>query len=109
MQARRMATQMGIDNFTGGKKWFYNCMKRTNLSIRMRTNVGQGLPENYKEKVALFRHFVRRESTKMRLKDVGNMDEVPVQFDMPGNFTIDVRGSQDIHIRTTGIYILHLD
>jgi len=36
------------------------------------------------------------------LKDLGNMDEVPASFDIPGKRTVDVRGSQDISIATTG-------
>ena len=30
------------------------------------------------------------------------MDEIPITFDMPANYTIDQKGSQDIRIFTTG-------
>ena len=38
------------------------------------------------------------------LKDLGNMDEVPMALDMPGSHTVDVRESQDISIATTGTF-----
>lgn len=36
------------------------------------------------------------------LKNIGNMDEVLMCFDMPGTHTVDERGSQDVRIATTG-------
>ncbi|CAJ0602390.1 unnamed protein product [Cylicocyclus nassatus] len=36
------------------------------------------------------------------LSDIGNMGEVPVTFDMPGKYTVDRKGAQDITITTTG-------
>ena len=39
---------------------------------------------------------------KTDIQDIGNMDEVPMSFDMPGNFTVDQKGAEDIRITTTG-------
>ena len=79
-------------------------MKRNGYSVRSVTSVGQELPHNWCEIAAKFRTHVKNIKAKnaVRLKDFGNMDEVPCQFDMPGKRTVDVKGKQGISITTTG-------
>lgn len=83
-------------------------MKRNSLSVRAVTSVGQRLPANWEQRVAEFRTFLTDVRKYVRLKDLGNMDEVPVSFDMPSRYTVDTRGSQDISIATTGKIWLNL-
>jgi hypothetical protein len=33
--------------------------------------------------------------------DIYNMDEMPVWFDMAGNFTVNQRGEKTVHVRET--------
>lgn len=77
-------------------------MRRNGLSVRATTSVGQHLPGNWPELVAKFRKYVKEVGQSVRPKDLGNMDEVPVSFDMPGNYTVEERGTQDVSIATTG-------
>uniref|UniRef100_A0A914D9N8 DDE-1 domain-containing protein n=1 Tax=Acrobeloides nanus TaxID=290746 RepID=A0A914D9N8_9BILA len=101
-KAKRIAREEGIEEFVGGSKWCFLFMKRSGLSVRATTSVGQNLPAEWEEKMARFRTFVNQEKKGVKLKDLGNMDEVPVSFDMPGRFTVDERGKHDIAITTTG-------
>ncbi|CAJ0600460.1 unnamed protein product [Cylicocyclus nassatus] len=95
LEAKRLADDMGIVDFNGGSSWCYNFMRRADLSMRASTSVGQHLPTNADELVASFRSFVKAKITTILAKDIGNMDEVPVTFDMPRRYTVDIRGTQD--------------
>jgi len=102
LKARQLATEKGIDNFTGGRKWCHSFMKRNSLSVRAVTSVGQPLPTGWEEKVAAFRDYVSKLKENVDLSQFGNMDEVPVSFDMPDTRTVDVTGKEDIILTTTG-------
>lgn len=103
-QARIIATEMNIENFEGGATWCYRFMKRKKLCVRARTTVGQELPENWKEKAEDFLKYVKEkiEEKNFSLKEIINMDEVPLCFDCPPNYTVDSRGKDSISITTTG-------
>jgi transposase-like protein len=102
LMARKIAIERGIDGFRGGINWCYRFMKRNQLSVRAVTSVGQPLPTGWEEKVALFRDYVSKRKENVDLSQFGNMDEVPVSFDMPDTRTVDVRGKEDIILTTTG-------
>ena len=102
IEARTMATKMGINDFKGSPHWIFKFMKRNNLVKRAVTSVGQNLPVDWENKLANFKDFVERNKVDIDLSNIGNMDEVPVTFDMPTNFTIAEKGSTDIKITTTG-------
>jgi hypothetical protein len=52
--------------------------------------------------MAAFKLFVEGNIQGTGLQQIGNMDEVPMSFDMPSNFTIDKKGNENIKISTTG-------
>jgi hypothetical protein len=93
---------MGIPDFAAGQDWCARFMARNNLATRAVTSIGQHLPRNWEVLVAEFRNFLAEQRRGVLNKDLGNMDEVPVQFDMPGRYTVTQRGSQDVSIATTG-------
>ncbi|KAI5152436.1 hypothetical protein ENBRE01_2830 [Enteropsectra breve] len=76
-------------------------MNRNSLSLRMRTSVGQNLPDNWETKMTCFREYCRDAFTGIAINQIGNMDEVPVSFDMPSNHTVDQRGADSVRILTT--------
>jgi hypothetical protein len=43
-----------------------------------------------------------RKKTQFELGQIGNMDEVPLTFDVPSNRTVDNKGSKTIAIKTSG-------
>jgi hypothetical protein len=86
------------------KKWVQRFMQRNGLSIRRRTTVAQRLPEELEELQQNFLSFVLRWRMKFNypLNQIGNMDEVPLTFDMVPNSTVTAKGSKTITIKSTG-------
>lgn len=103
-EARIFAKQHKIP-FNGSPKWVFLFMKRNKLVRRAVTSTGQHLPDDWEEKMESFRNFVTENMNDLELKHIGNMDEVPVSFDLPSKFTIAEKGSSDVKIATTGKYI----
>lgn len=101
-EARAMAVRMKIDSFKGSAFWICSFMKRNKLAIRAVSSVGQKLPDDWEDKMKSFVDFVTKNKDKYALHEIGNMDEVPVTFDMPSKFTVEQKGSSDVRITTTG-------
>ena len=79
-------------------------MNRNGLVLRQRTHIAQKLPKDVDDKVDKFHRFVidERKLCTYAMSDIGNMDETPMYFDMPGNTTVDFSGNKTISIKTTG-------
>ena len=90
--------------FKASNHWCQRFMKRNGLSLRQKTTLAQRLPPDYEEKIVQFHQYVirQRQAHNYPLHLVGNMDEVPVQFDMPSNRTVNAVGDKTVKIRTTG-------
>lgn len=103
-KARILARELNVEKFEGGATWCYRFMKRKKLSVRARTTVGQELPENWEEKAKDFLTYTKKiiREKKLSPKEIINMDEVPLCFDCPPNYTVDSRGKESISITTTG-------
>ena len=89
-------------SFKASNGWTHRFMKR--LCIRHRTKLSHKLPSDLEEKVSSFYKFVlrQRKQDEFELGQIGNMDETPMCFDLPGNRTIDHKAAKTIQIRTTG-------
>ena len=59
-------------------------------------------PDNWQEIAEIFKLRFNEDRKDVDLMHIGNMDEVPMCFDMPGNHTVDEIGSQDVRLATTG-------
>lgn len=72
--------------------------------MKARTTVGQKLLDGWEEKKQSLLKFVKEEIKKYTLKpsEVGNMDEVPILFDMPASRSADFVFVKSIPIVTTG-------
>jgi hypothetical protein len=101
-----MVAQYGelVHDFIGTFRWLTAFMKRHNLALRRRTKISQKLPEQLKESLQQFCRFIIRLRIKNSIEpcNIFNMDETPVWFDMAGNFTINQKGENTVHIRGTG-------
>jgi len=64
--------------------------------VRAITSVEQNLPSDYEEKMASFKLFVDNIKSGIDFQHFGSMDDVPVSFDMAGNYTVDKKGTQGI-------------
>ena len=104
LKAKALACELDIKDFQGTSSWCFRFMKRHNLSIRTRTTVSQQLPDDYREKLMLFRTYCTNKINEqnIQLKHITNMDEVPLTFDIPVNRTVERTGTSAVSIRTTG-------
>jgi len=102
LKAKELAKHLKINNFNGSKCWCFLFMKRHNLTVRATTSIGQKLPVDWKEKMAVFGEFVKNATNGVNHEQIGNMDEISISFDMPSGYTIDTKGSTDVRITTTG-------
>jgi DDE superfamily endonuclease/Tc5 transposase DNA-binding domain/Brinker DNA-binding domain len=102
LQAKSYAQEMQIEDFTGDHSWCFRFMKRHNLVIRSTTSIGQSLPDNWELKVELFRDYLKNNLEGVLPCHFGNMDEVPVSFDMPRTRTVNIKGAKEVRLATTG-------
>ena len=96
----------GIDRaaFKASSGWCNRFMSRHNLVIRQRTHIAQKLPADVDDKVMSFHQFVirHRKQLDFELGQIGNMDETPMFFDMPGSSTVNTIGEKTVTMRTSG-------
>ena len=71
-------------------------MDRRDLSIHWRMTISRKLPENFKEKLQKFKAIIiaERKKHKYELSLIGNADQSMLTFDMPANFTVDLKGKE---------------
>ena len=94
----------GIDTFLASSGWCNRFMEQYGLTLRQRTKISQKLPKQLEEKVDSFHKFVitMRKRHGYELSQIGNMDETPMYFDMPGNRTVNAVGDKSVLVKTTG-------
>ena len=110
-QGRRIAREMmessdkgeETANFKVTPNWCFLFMKRNGLSLRTRTKLAQKMPAAY-EKILQFHAYVinLRKNTNFELRQIANMEEVPLTFDVPSNRTVDQKGMKTVTIKTSG-------
>ena len=90
--SRELARTRGINGFRGSASWCQKFMNRNGLSMRARTTLSQKMPAEYEQKIMEFHRFIirARQNVECELSQIGNMDEVPLTFDVPSNKTEDV-------------------
>ena len=91
-------------NFTGSTTWLYRFMNRKKLSIRQKTKIAQRLPEEYEQEIVRFQRSIiqMRKCNGYELSQIGNMDETPMNFDMPATHTVHPTGEKTVIMKTTG-------
>jgi len=79
-------------------------MRRNGLCTHTKTTVVQKLPCKYERKIIEFHKYVMNMRKKLcfEIRQLWNMDEVPLTFDVPLNKTVDVKGAKTIMIKTSG-------
>ncbi|XP_069593726.1 bromodomain testis-specific protein [Ranitomeya imitator] len=103
-EAKRIAAEKGINDFTGSPSWCFRFMKRCGLAMRTKTRIAQKMPQEYEAKILSFHKFVidSRKKNGYELGQIGNMDEVPLTFDVPSNRTVEAKGSKTVTVKTAG-------
>ena len=79
-------------------------MKRKNLVVRQKTKIAQHLPQEFEDKIISFQRMMirMRQENSYDIQQIGNMDETPMNFDMPLSHTVSSAGEKSILIKTTG-------
>jgi len=92
IEARRLATEMSITDFAGTNAWCERFMRRNGLCVHTKTTIVQKLPREYERKIIEVNKYVinMRKKLCFEIGQLGNMDEVPLTFDVPLNKTVDV-------------------
>ena len=83
-------------NFVVSSSWCNWFMNLHNLCLRACTRLAQKLTSQVENKVGAFQqHIIQlRKKYDFDLSQIGNLDETPVSFSMPANYTIDVKGAK---------------
>ena len=107
LKAKSIAKSMppgDVEGFTGCTSWLYRFMKRKNLVLRQKTKIAQRLPQEFEEQIISFQKMIirMRKKNKYDMQQIGNMDETPMNFDMPPSRTVNTAGEKSILIKTTG-------
>ncbi|GES79032.1 pogo transposable element with KRAB domain [Rhizophagus clarus] len=94
-------TQIG--SFVFSNKWLDGFMRQKNLSNHHHITIAQYLPDDLVEKQQEFLSYIiyRHIQYDYPLAYIGNMDKMPVSFDLPSNTTIDELGARSVSICTT--------
>ena len=79
-------------------------MRRNGLCMRTKTTIAQKLPCEYERKIIEFHKYVinMRKKLCFEIAQLGNMDGVPLTFDVPSNKTVDFKGAKTIMTKTSG-------
>ncbi len=95
---------LGYVDFRASDGWLQKFLQRQHFSLRRKTTVSQRLPQDLVPKVTEFIMYTRklRHHKGYLLSHIGNMDETPLCFDMPGETTITRTGERSVPICTTG-------
>jgi hypothetical protein len=64
-ESQRIAQEDNIEDFKAYPSWVFGFMKKTNLSVRFSTSVGQKLPSDWEAKMKKFRLYLR-ENQKLK-------------------------------------------
>jgi hypothetical protein len=72
--------------------------------MRTRKRIVQKMPAEYETKILQFHKFIigARNKSCFELSQIGNMDEVPLTFNVPSNKTVNIKGAKSITIKTSG-------
>ena len=82
---------MSITDFAGTTWWCERFMRMNGLCMRTKTKIAQKLPREYERKIIEFHKYVinLRKKLCFEVGQLGNMDKVPLTFDVPSNKTMD--------------------
>ena len=100
----QFAAEFKDKRFVASTGWCNNFMNRHDFTLRKRTKIAQKLPKDLEAKIDSFWDYVikQRKLHEYELGQIGNMDETPMTFDLPGCTTLNTKGEKTILVKTTG-------
>ena len=90
--------------FKASVGWYINWKRRHSITPRTKTTLAQRLPNDLKEQTVKFHQFVirARQRRGYPLSRIFNMDETPMQFEMPSSRTLEFSGSRTVPVKSCG-------
>ena len=103
-EALRLHKENGSQSFKASCGWFARFKKRHGISFRRTTHISQKSVDITNGLVDKFLRFVirMRQLRGYELSEIGNMDETPVYFEMPGKATYEYKGQSSVTVTSTG-------
>ena len=94
----------GNSDFKASSNWCTSFMRRSKMSVRMRTNIAQRLPDDFEHKLVEYQQLVIKLRHRHGHMDstIAKADQTPLTFDIPFNQTIDFTGVKSVSLRSTG-------
>ena len=102
---RQKAKELSADPaFKASLGWYQNWKRHHSVSFRAKTTLAQRLPDDLEEKVVQFHWFViaARQRVGYPLSHIFNMDETPMQFELPSSRSLEFTGSRTVAVKTCG-------
>ena len=89
-------------SFKASAGWLEKFMTRHSLCLRRATSIQQKLPAQLQKKLETFMHELIAVRSLYNFDEnlILNMDETPMWFDIPRNYTIARKGERQVRIRT---------
>ena len=102
-KAREVSLGLQLEGFRASPMWLSG-WKRYAMEFRASTNCSQKVPVDYEDKLQQFRKVIirTRKAKNIDPKDIINMDQTMVRFDMPSRHTNEIRGKKTVRVKTTG-------
>ena len=104
LQALRLAKEQSITKFKASMNWCRRFFGRNNLSKRRRTTISQRLTSDHEELLIKFQNYVikMRKKYEYDMSQIGNADQTPLNFDLPSEKTVSIKGARSVIMRSTG-------
>ena len=97
-----MVKAIGSSTFKASRGWCLRYLKRHVLSLRARIHIGKKLSAEVEVKCQAFSNFDGRKLMDVEFSQIGNMEETPMFFEMPGVRGVSVKGEKTVSVKTTG-------
>ena len=105
--------RISYGGFKFSKSWFRSFLRRQHISLRKRTNQSQKQPEEYREPIQCFHQFIRKVAEpkdheheqdigKFKLKNIANMDQTPMPFEVGTDITYNDTGARTVWVKSLG-------
>ena len=99
-----LSGELELPNFSGSNGWLEQLMARNGLSLRRATTVCQKPPTELVQRITDFLVYMRQVRTRGNypLNLIYAADKVGVWLDAVSKTTVDVTGSREVEVRSTG-------
>lgn len=104
IEALRLHKENGSQSFKASLGWFNKFKRRHKITFRQATHIAQHSKSIVDDRIDKFLNFVirMRRFRGYATSEIGNIDETPVWFEMPGKSTLAECGEREIRMSSTG-------